>query len=234
MHKITCVSAAVPRHGVEGFTLAAIQHKIDDARPGDVLEIPKGRYADDGVALSISKPLHIVGEGTADVVIGSDLTATDAAKTGGQLIVANLKIEGIVDVEETVYDQITFLSVEVECPKHLGERGRDAFTVGKCEGKFLLFGCKIIGGYDGLKLSSWVTDAHIKETDIQYAQNRGILANPSFTIEDSAVYGCGGYGIKGRAGWEEKGNNEIQPGPWSPLGPSAAGKGGSGMFGGYS
>jgi hypothetical protein len=219
-HKWVCVGHATPRHRVQGMTLAAIQSKIDQAQPGNVVEIPAGRYTGDGEtsSITISKPLYILGEGMKKVEIIGDLNATDEAKNGGSLVVADLKIDGCIKVTETEYEKITFLSVEVNCPRHIGQSGSDAFDISGCNGKVLLFCCEIIGGSDGLMISG-SPGVHIKDTDIQLAGSRGIFANDSFVIQDSAVYNCGSYGIKGRAGWDEKGpNNEIQPGPWSCFG----------------
>jgi hypothetical protein len=137
-------------------------------------------------------------------------------ETDGKLVIANLKIEGSVSVEENKYSGVTFCSVEVACPP---TSGNDAVSINRCGGKVLLFCCEIIGGLDGLDgLGTYGANVHIKDTDIQLAASRGIFANDSFVIEDSAVYNCGGYGIKGRGGLHEQGTNEIQPGPWSSFG----------------
>jgi hypothetical protein len=99
----------------------------------------------------------------------------------------------------------------------LGGWRDDAFAIHqRCGGKVLLCCYEIIGGSGGLGI--YTTNVHIKDTDIQLAASKGIFDN---IIEDSAVYNCGGYGIKGRSGWHEKGTNELQSGPWSSIaGPS--------------
>jgi hypothetical protein len=189
---------------------------LDAANPGDVVMIPEGDYRSSGEAgaakLTINKAVHLLGAGMSKVTIGASLNV-QGAETDGKLVIANLKMEGSVSVEENKYNGVTFCSVEVNCPPTSGD---DAVSFQRCGGKVLLFCCEIIGGSDGLGI--YGANVHIKETDIQLAASRGIFANDSFIIEDSAVYNCGGYGIKGRGGWHEKGTNEIQPGPWSSSG----------------
>jgi hypothetical protein len=186
------------------------------------VEIPEGDYlpSDEAGAakLTINKAVHLLGAGMSKVLLHASLDI-QGDDTGGKLVIANLSIEGIVSVEENKYNGVTFFSVEVECRPTLS---CDAFSIKRCGGKVLLFCCDIIGGSDGLGI--YGADVHIKDTDIQLAASRGIFANDSFIIEDSAVYNCGGYGIKGRGGWDEIGTNEIQPGPWSSFG------GPSGMY----
>lgn len=111
-------------------------------------------------------------------------------------------------------------SVAVECTRELAERGTDAMDIHSCQGKVLLLDCEILGGSDSLFISK-SPKVHIKGTEIRFARSRGIFANDSFVIEDSVVDMCGGYGIKGRDGWEEKGDNDIQPGPWNSFGGAA-------------
>lgn len=214
-HKWVCVSLSTPRHKVDRFTVSAIQNKIDSARPGEVIEIPAGTYSGNGT-ITIKKPLHLLGEDMDDVIINADLKVADAPTSGGTLVVANLSIEGIVDIHSTSYGKITFQSFEVSCPPHLTEKGKDAFSITHSGGKILLSCCEIIGGSDGVMITG-SNKVHITETDISYCSSRGIFANDYFVIEDSCVYNCGSYGIKGRAGWDEKGENQIQPGPWDSF-----------------
>lgn len=142
--------------------------------------------------------------------------------SGGKLAVKGIKIEGTVNVFDNSFDDITFCSVDVKCPRQVGDRGEDAVCINTCKGKFLLLCCEIIGGSDGLAIMDRDCKMHIRETDIQLARSRGIFSNPYFKIEDSAVYSCGGYGIKGRSGWEAKGENQIQAGPWNEHGGASA------------
>ena len=98
----------------------------------------------------------------------------------------------------------------------------DVLVINECKGKCLILGCKIYGGSDGVFIAT--DGAHLKGTLICNACHRGIFSRSYFIIEDCTVSGCGGYGIKGTAGWIEKGrHNNIQPGPWSAWGPSASG-----------
>ena len=100
----------------------------------------------------------------------------------------------------------------------------NAFSTGDLEGKCLLLDCEIHGGSDGVYIGD--TGVHLKRTETQFAQNRGIFSRCPFVIEDSTIDSCGGYGIKGTAGWTDKGQNDIQPGPWSSFGAGGGGFGG--------
>jgi hypothetical protein len=217
-HKYTCVPATSPTHRIGADScIQTVQAIIDQAGAGDAIEFKEGIYGAPGDTLVITKALTIIGAGMGKVSLRCLLRVQGG---GGKLVISGLKIDGRVDVQENSYESITFLSVEVACPPQ--QAGEDAFSIGPGVGKFLLLCCEIVGGSDGLFIQSG--KVHIQNTDIQMARNRGIFANNSFVIEDSEVYNCGGYGIKGRGGWTEKGDNMIQPGPWSPHG------GGSGMF----
>jgi len=198
---------------VQGNTIQAIQDTINSAAAGDVVEVPAGTYSGED-SLVINKPIYLLGEGMSKVTLNCLLQVQGNGT--GKLAIADLKVNGRVNVGGNEYETITFLSVEVHCPPQLAND--DAFTLGQCKGKVLVYCCEVIGGSDGLFISSG--NVHIKETEVQLARSRGIFANDYFVIEDSAVYNCGGYGIKGRAGWHEMGQNEIQPGPWGPHGPS--------------
>ena len=216
-HKYTCVPAtsSIHRIGADN-SIQTVQAIIDQAGEGDAIEIKEGTYGAPGETLVINKALTITGAGMGRVTLRCLLQVQGG---GGKLVISGLKIDGRVDVQENTYESITFLSVEVACPPQATE---DAFSIGPGGGKFLLLCCEIVGGSDGLHINS--EKVHIHETDIQMAHNRGIFANQSFVIEESAVYNCGGYGIKGRGGWSEKGDNQIQSGPWSSHG------GASGLF----
>jgi hypothetical protein len=194
-----------------------VQAIIDQAGAGDVIEIKEGTYGAPGETLVVNKALTINGDGMGKVSLRCLLRVQGG---GGKLVIVGLKIDGRVDVQENSYESIAFCSVEVECPPQ--QATEDAFSIGSGVGQFLLVCCEIVGGSDGLHIGSG--KVHLISTDIQMARNRGIFANDFFVIEDSAVYTCGAYGIKGRGGWSERGDNDIQPGPWSPHG------GASGMF----
>jgi hypothetical protein len=218
MHKYTCVPATSPIHRIGADScIQTVQAIIDQAGEGDAIELKEGTYGAPGEKLVITKALTITGAGMEKVSLRCLLRVEGG---GGKLVISNLKIDGRVDVQNNSYEIITFLSVEVACPPQ--QATEDAFFIGPGVGKFLLLCCEIVGGSDGLFIDSG--KVHIKDTDIQMARSRGIFANKSFVIEDSAVYNCGAYGIKGRGGWSEKGDNTIQSGPWSSHG------GASGMF----
>ena len=222
LHRVVCTDA--PRHTVpSSSSLEAIQTTINQANPGDVVEIPEGRYesSSETAFLTIDKPIRLLGAGMSKTRIKGTLDVRVPTVSHGSsvLSVCDLGVDGIANVGKTSYKQINFQSVEVRCPP---SSRNAAFTV-ECNGKILLNCCEIIGGSDGLSLLNRATVATVQETDIELAQNRGIFANPSFTIgPNSAVYSCGGYGIKGRSGWNEKGENQIQPGPWNEHGGAAA------------
>jgi hypothetical protein len=108
-----------------------------------------------------------------------------------------------------------------------GDKGRpddDAITIKARQARFE--DCEVFGGSDGLHLAD-VGDCYIKNSDIRFAQDRGIFANSHFTVENVEVSNCGGYGMKTRGGCTRVGqDNDIQPGPWDN-----AGSGYGGMFG---
>ena len=193
------------------------------------MEIREGSYesSSGNALLTIDKPIRLLGAGMSKTRIkGTLYVRVPTVSHGGSVLsVCDLGVDGIADIAETSYKQIYFQSVEVRCPP----RSRNAAFTVECNGKILLNCCEIIGGSDGLQLLNHATEATLQETDIELAQNRGIFANPYFTIgPNSAVYNCGGYGIKGRSGWNEKGENQIQPGPWNALGGAATGMPGMG------
>jgi hypothetical protein len=213
MHKVTCFNAAGNVVTVTG----SIQAAIEEAASGATVVIPAGEYTEN---VTTDKPLQLIGAGRMDSVkINGNLTLMPNGSDNGVAYVARLTVQGCVDVQETTYKDIIFLSVEVKCPR---ERNDDAFTV-NCNGKITLNCCEIVGGSDGLSIINHATKMHLRSTDIQFAGSRGIFANPGFVIQDSAVYSCGAYGIKGRSGWTEKGENEIQPGPWNCYGGPSGG-----------
>lgn len=128
-------------------------------------------------------------------------------------MVQKLKVQGVVTVIDNTFDDVSFVSMEVNAKK----LQTDAVTI-KCCKRLFLFRCEIIGGSDGLCLMDQSTSARIDQTDIQFAACSGILANTNVTIKDSTVDNCGGYGIKGRIGWTDLGGNDLQPGPWRENG----------------
>jgi MYND finger len=220
-------------------SVEAIQQAIDAAQPGDVVEIPAGTYGScsgtsaQGVDIVIPKPLYIVGLNnviingnlvikyeTPMMMMGNNASSSSSSSSCAPLlalVIANLEVKGHV-VASNIDTQLTLASVKVSC-----RANSDAVSLQDCTGsggnnKILLFGCEIMGGDDGLFISG-SPRVHVKETTIKMASSRGIFANDYFVIEKSTIADCGSYGIKGRAGWEEKGHaNVIQPGPWNCFG----------------
>lgn len=219
-HKHICVGSEIERHKVEEFTCAAIQQAIDAAQPNDVVELNVGTYEAGGVEeLVISKPLKICGPGQVGIngVILKCHLVVKGIPENGEVLLTNFKVSGTACLQENSNTNITMYSVAVECSRELAERGIDTMKILSCQGKVLLFDCEILGGCDTLVISG-APKVHIKGTEIRFARSRGIFANDSFVIEDSVVDMCGAYGIKGRSGWNEKGDNDIQSGPWSSYG----------------
>jgi len=225
-HKFKCVSPEVTRHEVQGgFSIDAIQSAINAASPGDIVVIKEGSYGEDGEStLFVNKPIHLWGgeENRDNVVLNCNLVIdeSDGDHDGSKaVVVAGLFLNGTVTISDNSYKSVTLCNIELKCPNN---SPRDALKISGCKGKCLILGCDIYGGSDGVHIAS--EGVHLKRTCIQYAQHRGIFSRRIFTVEDCEVSGCGGYGIKGSAGWTEKGrHNDIQPGPWSSDGPWSSG-----------
>jgi len=133
----------------------------------------------------------------------------------GNIALVDFGVSGICNITENMYKTITLSCVKVQCPN---ESDSDALTITNCNGKFLLLDSEIFGGSDGVHIHS--ENVYLKLSDIRFCRNRGIFSRRWFTIEDCEVSNCGGYGIKGTAGWDQRGTmNEIQPGPWGAMGP---------------
>jgi hypothetical protein len=224
VHKYNCVGPEVARHQVKEFTIAAIQRAIDAAKPNDVVELHVGTYGAGGVEeLIISKPLKIWGPervGMNGVILKYNVVVKGIPGNTGDVLLTNFQVSGTASLRENSYTNITMYGATVQ----LAERGSNAMEIGDCKGTVLLLDCEILGGRDTLFISR-APKVHIKGTEIRFASSRDIFANESFVIEDSEVDMCGAYGIKGRAGWIEKGDNDIQPGPWNSFGGAAGGFG---------
>mmetsp|Transcript_33296 Transcript_33296/g.80521 ORF Transcript_33296/g.80521 Transcript_33296/m.80521 type:complete len:286 (-) Transcript_33296:177-1034(-) len=231
-HKIYCVPPDVTRHEVPDLSLASVQETIDKASPGDIVMLKGGEYSepDPGqFALRIDKPLKLWGQQKrASVVLHRcNLTicpsgmGSDAEKA---VILADFYLQGTCNIQNNIYKGITLYNVHVSMPHHLND---DALIIHECKNKCLIQGCEIRGGSDGVCIAT--EKVHLTNTKIINAQSRGIFSRRRFTIENCEVSGCGGYGIKGTAGWTKKGRNNIQPGPWSEFGGASSGNGGMGM-----
>lgn len=201
-----------------------VQRLIDAAKPGEIVAIPKGTFKigpSGNTVLDVTKPLQLVGSRMGSTTLEGDLRVRDPSDVDPRLAqldysshcvkVSDLQVSGCVQIGQTKYKTITCEAVEVKCPP---TRNVNAFEV-HCRGNILIDSCKIYGGSDGVYLSGYES-AIIRNSTIQYARNRGIFANEWFTIKDSVICDCGSYGIKGRGGWDARGDgNHIQPGPWS-------------------
>mmetsp|Transcript_6717 Transcript_6717/g.10924 ORF Transcript_6717/g.10924 Transcript_6717/m.10924 type:complete len:283 (+) Transcript_6717:194-1042(+) len=234
-HKFKCVAPDVTRHVIQGGGgIDAIQSAIDSASPGDVVVIRKGTYEDTGESntLFVNKPIYLWGGGEdrSDVVLNCNLgISMGKDESGGSgssaVVVADFVLKGTAKIFENNYKSVTLCNVAIEFSNNATS---DALEINGCKGKCLILGCEISGGSDGVHIAS--EQVHLKRSCIQYAQNRGIFSRRVFVIEDCEVSDCGGYGIKGSAGWTEKGRyNDIQPGPWSSWGGASQSYG----FGGW-
>mmetsp|Transcript_24572 Transcript_24572/g.38576 ORF Transcript_24572/g.38576 Transcript_24572/m.38576 type:complete len:282 (-) Transcript_24572:149-994(-) len=230
-HKFKCVAPEVTRHVIQGGSVEDIQSAIHAASPGDAVVIKKGTYEAMSGPLFVNKPIYLWGgeEDRHDVVLNCQVVIDESGGDhdgSAAVVVADFDLNGTVTISANKYKSVTLCNVAMKCPN--GARD-DALDINGCKGKCLILGCDIEGGSDGVNISS--EGVHLKRSCIQYAQNRGIFSRRVFTIEDCEVSGCGGYGIKGSAGWTEKGRyNDIQPGPWSAWGGATESYGG---FGGW-
>lgn len=223
-HKHRCFSPDTPHVRVGRFTIEAIQSSIDHANCGDVLVLEEGTYEGNEI-LRINKPITLLGQGKDK----TKLACSELRIEGGNDVSASKHSVTIADFEasNSTIENEHYKAVNICSIKFAGLLGsnNDTVSTGRQAGKIIFLDCDIIGGADGLCIGG--DGVHLKHTTIKHAQSRGIFSgHSSFIIEDSTVSNCGGYGIKGRAGWIEKGKNRIQSGPWSSWG------GPSGMFGG--
>ena len=125
--------------------------------------------------------------------------------------------------------QVVLENISVSLPPH---NDRDALTIKdvrqQAVASILMDRCTVRGGSECVFIDTY--GVHLRGCHISGAENRGIFANNDFVIEDSVVKGCGGYGMKTRAGCERRGKNTIQTGPWD--GHMQRGGGWDGEFGG--
>lgn len=222
-HKPKCTALDVPRHDVEDFTIESIQRTINNANPGDVVLLKEGTYDGSG-DLVVNKPIKLWGAKKDNVkltTLNCNLSIRPSGlgnDSSGDIVLVDLTLNGIGKIDENMYKSITLSTVCLKSPDK-SDRPDNTLTINECNGKCLILGSEIYGGGDGIEIRS--EKVHIKFTDIRFCKYRGIFSRKIFTIEDCEVSNCGGYGIKGSAGWIEKGTgNDIQPGPWNPLGPS--------------
>ena len=217
-HKPKCTALDVPRHDVEDFTIESIQSAIDDASTGDVVLLKEGVYDGSG-DLVVNKPIKLWGAKQDSVKLNCNLSIKPSGlgnDSSGDIALVDLTFNGAGNIDENMYKSITLSKVRLQSES---DRTDNTLTINECNGKCLILDSEIHGGGDGIEIRS--ENVHIKLTDIRFCKHRGIFSRRIFTIEDCEVSNCGGYGIKGSAGWIEKGTiNDIQPGPWSSFGPS--------------
>ena len=231
VHKYKCVPVATPRHQVSEFTVEAIQASIDNARDGDVILLKEGHYKSPSSSppkLVVNKPLSILGplHGMDKIKLECSLVVRASGRASDsqhKLVLADFEfgkvsqVESGTDsmgaIENNSYKEVNLYNIRVSCDRSF--RG-DAFMAGSSGGKTVFDDCEILGGSDGLHIAG--PNVYLKRTEIRFAANRGIFSRQYFTLEDCVVDMCGAYGIKGSAGWHEKGDNDIQPGPWASSG----------------
>ena len=233
----------------------AVPQKLVDAAAklgaGSRVLLPKGDFRAGG-SLTIPCAMTIEGQGAAHTRLRCAVTvANDAA--GPLLRLANLSVVGhSVEIGGMGLQRVHLHKLRVDMRRAVGQS--DALVLNEIGGgyrsdKVLLEECEVVGGSDGIMIDAG--GCTLRKCTVLHAQSRGIFANESFTIEDSIVQGCGGYGMKTRAGCDRRGRNDIQPGPWDghmafgedanpfgvppPGGPTAFGFGGGldGFGGGY-
>ena len=102
--------------------------------------------------------------------------------------------------------QVVLENISVSLPPH---NDKDALTIKdvrqQAVASILMDRCTVRGGSECVFIDTY--GVHLRGCHISGAENRGIFANNDFVIEDSVVKGCGGYGMKTRAGCERRGKN---------------------------
>ncbi len=155
----------------------------------------------------MNKPIYLWGgeEDRHDAVLNCNLVIDESGGDhdgSAAVVVSDFVLNGTAKISDKKYKSVTLCNVAIKSPSDARD---DALNINGCRGKCLILGCDIqgVGGSDGVNIAS--EQVHLKRSCIHYAQNRGIFSRRVFTIEDCEVSGCGGYGIKGSAGWTEKG-----------------------------
>lgn len=210
-HKHRCFSPDTPQITVSEFTIAAINSAIQTAEDRTVIRLDKGIYEGSG-SIRIDKPIVLLGAGKDSTKLCCDGLLVEGDKDGdGQqsVTVADIEVTNSSNISSAKYKAVNLCGIRFSCP--IGGRN-DAIATGREDGKILFLDCEIIGGSDGLSIFGH--GVHLKRTSIKHAACRGIFSRYNFLIEDVTISHCGSYGIKGTAGWDEKGKNRVQPGPW--------------------
>jgi hypothetical protein len=114
--------------------------------------------------------------------------------------------------------KIQKLQVSLVSPRWDAKRDKDALvlnSIGPTSCSVLVEDCDVRGGSDGVYVNT--NFVHLLNCHIHEAQSRGIFGQYHYVIENSMVWGCGGYGMKTRGGCERRGRNSIQAGPWDMI-----------------
>ena len=192
-------------------TEEAVVELLDAATAGSRVSIPAGVYCASSAGLfHIPTALTLDGNG-AEFRFG---VAVAAGAAGARLRLCNFSVvDAKLRVCGTDIKQAVLENLHISLSPRSSE---DALTVGRMRHKgscpVLIDKCVVSGGSDSVMIDT--DGVHLRGCRISGAASRGIFANYDFVIEDSAVTGCGGYGMKTRGGCERRGNNTIQPGPW--------------------
>ena len=197
-----------------GLMLSALQRCVDQAPSGTVVRIPEGEWSsDNAVGLVIKSAITLEGSGY-DTVLNFPVTV-DPCVEGKLLKLSCFTVKNAqMKIAGKNIDQVWLKRVQTSLDPRTGN---DALVLNRTStnraAKILVEDCKVIGGSDGLGIYA-SNKVHLKKCQILNSGNRGIFANPCFTIEDSVVRGHASYGMKTRGGCMRVGSNDIQPGPW--------------------
>jgi len=208
-------------------TADALAEILGAARAACRVSIPAGKYV--AAALShLEIPTALTIEGHKAELHFAVSVAAEA--TGARLRLANFSVVNApLIVRGKDVKQVVLENISVSLPPH---NDKDALTIKdvrqQAVASILMDRCTVRGGSECVFIDTY--GVHLRGCHISGAENRGIFANNDFVIEDSVVKGCGGYGMKTRAGCERRGKNTIQTGPWD--GHMQRGGGWDGEFGG--
>ena len=244
---------------MDGNYLDDVKRAIDEANPGDVVQLKEGVYqwkedckpmdmkealkaakkkANGDDALVINKPIKIWGPpgGIDNVQLNCQLVVDQGSSLLGDVSISNLSVKPNILVKTNNYKSVTFSCVRSQ-QDDKDENGVRVHIMrgGKC----LFFRCEIIGGTEALyidgidKLSVSHEDnedrVHLKRCVIRDGAKRGICADDKFILEATTISGNGWYGIRSNKGWTDKGKNDWQK---NPMKPNQGPSSGNGMFDG--
>ena len=191
-------------------TSDALHEMLAPAVAGCRVSIPSGKYVA-GILSGFQIPTALTLEGNKAelhfaVSVAPEATGTLLLLSNFTVVNASLTVSG-KDIKHVVLHQLN-----VSLPHTSND---DALTLNDMRGRILIDKCVVSGGSDSVFIQG--CDVHLRGCHISGAASRGIFANHNFVIEDSVVTGCGGYGMKTRAGCQRRGKNSIQSGPWDGV-----------------